>query len=240
MRAATIIYRREMGTYLRSVVGWITASVALLLMGVAFQVFGAKTQLSGEMLSQFFWGSSGVIMGAAIILSVRLIAEERQTGSILLLTTSPVRETEIIIGKFFAALTFLALILAVSVYIPLLIKSEGKITGSQIFVGYLGLFLLGSATLAIGVFASTLARQQIVAAVIGAGILVLMLLFYQLSRKLDAPVKDIFAELDLWWLHFQGGFMKGVFNLKDAVYYVAMTYFFLLLSVKTLEAKRWQ
>lgn len=239
MRAATIIYRREMGTYLRSIVGWITASVALLLMGVIFQVFGAKTQLSGEMLSQFFWGSSGVIMGAAIILSVRLIAEERQNGSLLLLTTSPVRETEIIVGKFFAALTFLALILAVSLYIPLLIKSEGKITGSQIFVGYLGLLLLGSATLAIGVFASTLAKQQIVAAVIGAGILVLLLLLYQFSRKLDAPVKDIFAELDLWWLHFQGGFMKGVFNLKDVVYYVAVTYFFLLLSVKTMEAKRW-
>jgi len=239
MRAATIIYRREMGTYLRSTVGWITASVALLLMGVIFQVFGAKTQLSGEMLSQFFWGSSGVIMGAAIILSVRLIAEERQNGSLLLLTTSPVRETEIIVGKFFAALTFLALLLAVSIYIPLLIKSEGKITGSQIFVGYLGLLLLGSATLAIGVFASTLAKQQIVAAVIGAGILVLLLLLYQFSRKLEAPVKDIFAELDLWWLHFQGGFMKGVFNLKDVVYYVAVTYFFLLLSVKTMEAKRW-
>ncbi len=240
MRAATIIFRREMGTYLKSIVGRITGSLALLLMGVAFQVFGAKTQLSGEMLSQFFWGSSGVIIGVAIILSVRLVSEERQTGSILLLNTSPVREAEIILGKFFAALAFLAIILAVSVYIPLLIKSEGKITGSQIFVGYLGLFLLGSAVLAIGVFASTLAKQQIVAAVVGAAIVVLLLLLYQLSRKLDPPMKDILAELDLWWIHFQGGFMKGVFNLKDAVYYVAVTYFFLLLSVKTLEMKRWQ
>lgn len=240
MRAATIIFRREMGTYLQSIVGRITGALALLLMGVAFQVFGAKTQLSGEMLQQFFWGSSGVVMGVSIILSVRLVAEERQSGSLVLLSTSPVRETEIILGKFLAALAFLAIILAVSVYIPLLIKSEGKITGAQIFVGYLGLFLLGSATLAIGVFASTLARQQIVAAVTGAAIVVLMLLLYQLSRKLDAPMKDILAELDLWWIHFQQGFMKGVFNLKDAVYYVAVTYFFLLLSVKTLEAKRWQ
>jgi ABC-2 type transport system permease protein len=240
MRAATIIFKREMGTYLTSVVGRIVGALALLLMGVAFQVFGAKTQLSGEMLSQFFWGSSGVIMGTAIILSVRLVAEERQTGSILLLNTSPVREAEIILGKFFAAAGFLALILAVSVYIPLLIKSEGKITGSQIFVGYLGLFLLGSATLAIGIFASTLAKQQIVAAVVGAAIVVLMILLYQLSRKLEAPFKDIFAELDIWWIHFQQGFQKGVFNLKDAVYYVAVTYFFLLLSVKTLEMKRWQ
>jgi ABC-2 type transport system permease protein len=240
MRAATIIFKREMGTYLTSIVGRIVGALALLLMGVAFQVFGAKTQLSGEMLSQFFWGSSGVIIGTAIILSVRLVAEERQTGSLLLLNTSPVREAEIILGKFFAAAAFLALILAVSVYIPLLIKSEGKITGGQIFVGYLGLFLLGSATLAIGIFASTLAKQQIVAAVVGAAIVVLMILLYQLSRKLEAPFKDIFAELDIWWIHFQQGFQKGVFNLKDAVYYVAVTYFFLLLSVKTLEMKRWQ
>jgi ABC-2 type transport system permease protein len=240
MRAATIIFKREMGTYLQSIVGRIVGALALLLMGVTFQVFGAKTQLSGEMLSQFFWGSSGVVMGTAIILSVRLVAEERQTGSLLLLNTSPVREAEIIVGKFFAAAAFLALILAVSVYIPLLIKSEGKITGAQIFVGYLGLFLLGSATLAIGIFASTLAKQQIVAAVIGAAIVVLMILLYQLSRKLDAPMKDILAELDIWWIHFQQGFQKGIFNLKDAVYYVAVTYFFLLLSVKTLEMKRWQ
>jgi ABC-2 type transport system permease protein len=135
MRAAAIIYRREMGQYLTSIVGRIAGSVALLLMGIAFQVFGAKTSLSGEMLQQFFWGSSGVVMGLAIILSVRLVSEERQNGSLVLLTTSPVRETEIILGKFFAALTFLAVVLAISVYIPLLIKSEGKITGAQIFVG---------------------------------------------------------------------------------------------------------
>jgi ABC-2 type transport system permease protein len=179
-------------------------------------------------------------MAVAIILSVRLISEEKQNGSLVLLSTSPVREAEIVAGKFFAALTFLTLILVVSIYIPLLIQSEGRITGSQIFVGYVGLFLLGSAVLAIGLFASTVARQQIVAAAIGVALLVLPLVLWQLSRKLDAPVKNIVAELDLWWIHFQGGFMKGVFNLKDVVYYVAVTYFFLLLSVKTLEAKRWQ
>jgi ABC-2 type transport system permease protein len=240
MRAAVIIYRRELGAYLTSVVGRVVGSLALLLMGILFQVFGAKTSLSAEMLQQFFWGSSGVVMGLGIILATSLVSEERANGSLLLLTTSPVRETEIILGKFFAALTFLAIILAVSLYIPLLIKSEGKITGAQIFVGYLGLFLLGSASLAIGVFASSLAKQQIVAAVVGAAIVVMLVVLYQLSRKLDAPMKDILAELDLWWIHFQHGFMKGIFNLKDAVYYVAMTYFFLLLSVKTLEAKRWQ
>jgi len=240
MRAATIIYRRELLVYFQSIIGRSIGALALLIMGIGFQVFQAKSSLSGEMLSQFFYVSSGVTIGMGILLSVRLVSEERQNGSLLLLSTSPVRETEIILGKFFAALSFLAVILAVSVYIPLLIKSEGRITGAQIFVGYLGLFLLGSACLAIGVFASTIARQQIVAAALGTAIVVIMILLYQLGTKVDPPMKDVLAELDLWWIHYQQGFMKGIFNLKDVIYYVATTYFFLLLSVKTLEAKRWQ
>ena len=192
------------------------------------------------MLSNFFMWSSIVVIVAAVILSIRLISDERQSGALILLTTSPVREVEVIVGKFLAALAFLTIILLLSLYIPLLIKSEGKITATQIFVSYLGLFLLGGTALAIGLFASCLARQPLVAAVVGAAITGLLAVFYQFSRLLDAPMKGIFAELDIWWLHFQGGFMRGIFDLKDLVYYLAMTYFFLLLSVKTMEAKRWQ
>jgi ABC-2 type transport system permease protein len=214
--------------------------VTLFLQGILFQVFAARNTLAGDMLSNFFMWSSIVIIIAAIILSIRLISDERQSGALILLNTSPVREVEVVAGKFFAALAFLGLILLLSLYIPLLIKSEGKITPGQIAISYLGLFVLGSASLAIGLFASSLARQPLIAAVVGAAITGLLAVFYQLSRQLGAPMKTVFAELDIWWLHFQGGFMRGVFDLKDLVYYLAMTYFFLLLSVKTLEAKRWQ
>ncbi|HVV81843.1 MAG TPA: ABC transporter permease subunit [Kofleriaceae bacterium] len=238
--ATITIFRRELGAYLRSPVGWIVAAVTLLLQGILFQVFAARNTLAGDMLSNFYMWSSIVIMIAAVILSIRLISDERQSGALLLLNTSPVREVEVVAGKFLAALTFLGLMLLLSLYIPLLIKSEGKITPGQIFISYLGLFLAGGATLAIGLFASSLARQPLVAAVVGAAITGLLSVFYQLSRLLDPPMKNVFAELDLWWLHFQGSFMRGIFDLKDVVYYLAMTYIFLLLSVKTLEAKRWQ
>lgn len=238
--ATITIFRRELGAYLRSPVGWIIAAVTLLLQGILFQVFAARNTLAGDMLSNFFMWSSIVVVIAGVILSIRLISDERQSGALLLLNTSPVRETQVVAGKFLAALAFLGIILLLSLYIPLLIKSEGKITRGQIAVGYLGLFLLGSASLAIGLFASSLARQPLIAAVVGAAIAGLFAIFYQLSRLLDAPMKTVFAELDIWWLHFQGGFMRGIFDLKDLVYYLAMTYFFLLLSVKTLEAKRWQ
>ncbi len=240
MGATVTIFRRELGAYLRSPMGWIIAALTLLLQGILFQVFAARNPLAGDMLSNFFMWSSIVVVIAGVILSIRLISDERQSGALLLLNTSPVRETSVIAGKFAAALAFLGLILALSLYIPLLIKNEGKVTGAQIFVGYLGMFLLGGASLAIGIFASSLARQPLIAAVVGAAIAGLFAVLYQLSRLLDAPMKTVFAELDIWWIHFQGGFMRGIFDLKDVVYYLGLTYFFLLLAVKTLEAKRWQ
>jgi ABC-2 type transport system permease protein len=81
---------------------------------------------------------------------------------------------------------------------------------------------------------------MLVALVVGAGLLGGMVLLYQMSTRLDAPLRGVFADLDLWWTHFfLGSFMRGIFNLKDVIYYLAVTYFFLYLSVKTLEAKRW-
>jgi len=200
----------------------------------------AGEQLSAIVLERFFWASSGISLFGGILLSFRLIAEERQTHSIVLLTTSPVRDSHIIVGKFLAAVTFLAVLLIFSLYMPLLIKVNGKITMGQVAVGYLGLLLLGSATMAIGLFGSALAKNQIAAVLAGAVIVAIMCFLFVFAKRLDSPVRDVLQELDLWWIHFQQGFMRGVLNLKDVVYYLAVIYFFLLLAVKTLEAKRWQ
>ncbi|MBP9086779.1 MAG: ABC transporter permease subunit [Kofleriaceae bacterium] len=241
MHGTKAIFFRELGAYVRSPLGWVIASVLLLVDGILFQTQALSgAQLSAVVLERFFWSTSGVVMIAAIALSIRLIAEERQNHSIVLLTTSPVRDSAIVAGKFFAALTFLAIVLVLSLYMPLLIKVNGKITAAQIAVGYAGLLLLGAAALAIGMFASSLTRQQLVAAVLGAAILTLMVMLFPLAKRVDSPLREVLAELDLWWVHFQNGFMRGVLNVKDVIYYIAVTYFFLLLSVKTLEAKRWQ
>jgi ABC-2 type transport system permease protein len=241
MRAISIIYRRELGAFLRSPFAWVIAAILLLFGGILFQAHAmAGEQLSAMVLERYFWLMSGVVMFAGVLLSFRLIAEERQTHSMVLLTTSPVRDTEIVIGKFLAALTFLAIFLALSFYMPLLIKVNGKVTFGQVLVGYLGLFLLGAAVLAIGVFASALAKNQLIAAVVAAAIVAVMVVLFPLAKRLDPPVRDVLKEVDMWWIHFQTGFMRGVFNLKDFIYYIAVIYFFLLLSVKTLEAKRWQ
>jgi ABC-2 type transport system permease protein len=230
-----------MGAYLRSPIGWIVVFAALLIDGILFQSQAlGEAMMSADVLRKFFWLSSGISMISGIVLSFRLVAEERQNHSMVLLNTSPIHDRDIILGKFFAAFVFLSGMLLLSVYMPLLIKVNGKVSGAQIAVGYLGLILLGAASLSVGIFASSLTRHQLIAALGGAAMLTAMVLLYPLARRMDAPVKDVLSQLDLWWIHFQGGFMNGVLNLKDVIFYVAITYFFLLLSIKTLEAKRWQ
>ncbi len=241
MGATSIIYRRELGAYLRSPFAWVIASVLLFIDGILFWAFAmGGEQISAMVLERFFYYSSGISIAAGLLLSFRLISEERQTHSMVLLNTSPVRDSQIILGKFLAALTFLAVLLLISLYMPALIKVNGKITSAQVVVGYLGLFLIGAAALAIGIFASAMAKNQLIAAVAATAMLFAMCLLFLFAKKLDSPVRDILQELDLWWVHFQNGFMRGVLNLKDVIYYLAVIYFFLLLAVKTLEAKRWQ
>jgi ABC-2 type transport system permease protein len=241
MRATSIIYKRELGRYLRSPIGWIIAAAALLVEGILFQSQALSgEQLSAIVLERYFYYASGIPLFCGVLLAFRLLAEERQNHSMVLLKTSPIRDTEIVLGKFFVALTFLAIIFLLSIYMPLLVKVNGKITFAQIFAGYFGMFLLGSATLAIGLFASALTRHQIVAALLGAVFVLIMCMLFPLAKRLDSPVRDVLEQVDLWWIHFQNGFMRGIINLKDVIYYLAVTYFFLLLAVKTLEAKRWQ
>lgn len=242
MRAIGIIYRRELASYLRSPAGYIIAAGLLLVCGVLFQTqaLGKQAKLSADVLSEFFRFCSGTTLIAGVALSVRLIAEERQQHTMVLLNTSPIRDGEIIIGKFLSAATFLSGVTLLSVYMPMLIMVHGKISLAQVALGYLGLILLGSATLAIGIFASSLTKHQLVAAVLGAVMTTLLVLLYPLAGKLDPPLRYVFEQLDLWHVHFGLGFMRGVFNTSDLVYYLAVTYFFLLLATKALEAKRWE
>jgi ABC-2 type transport system permease protein len=241
MGGASIVFRREFGAYVRSPIGWVIVAAALLAEGILFQWQGlSKVALSADILRQFFMTMSIVTGVTAIILSIRLVAEERQTGSLVLLNTSPISDAAIVAGKFLAALAFLAVLLGLSLYMPLLVKLNGKITGAQILVGYLGLLLFGAAYLAVGLFASALARNQLAAAVIGALLGAVLVTFYQLSKTLEPPFRTVLSSLDAWWGHFERGFMVGVLTLENVVFYLALTYFLLLLAVKTMEAKRWQ
>jgi ABC-2 type transport system permease protein len=243
MRATSLVFRRELSAYLRSPVGYIVAALLLFVDGILFQTFaiGAKERYSADVLRDFFLYTGMVSIVAGLVLSIRLIAEERAQNTIILLNTSPIRDVEVIAGKFLAALVFLAGMILASLYMPLLIMVNGKITISQLIVGYAGLLLLGAAALAIGTFASSLAKQQLVALATAATITGILVLVFPLASRMDSPgLKLVLQQLDMWWVHFQQGPMQGVLKLSDVVYYLGLIYFFLLLATKTLGAKRWQ
>ena len=185
-----------------------------------------------------------MVMFVMVVLSFRLIAEERQNHSMILLQAPRRSATpRSCSASSSPRLTFLAAALwLLSLYMPLLIKVNGKITWSQVLVGYLGLMLLGSVRrCALGVFAlGAHPISRLSSALLGALFVAIMVMLFPLAKRLDTPVREVLEQLDLWWIHFQNGFMRGVLNLKDVVYYLAVTYFFLLLATKTLEAKRWQ
>lgn len=242
MRMVSAIFRRELKVYVGSATGYFVAATMLLLDGLLFysQALGpaAGERLSAEVLARFFYTTSGLVTIAAVALSIRLVAEERTAGTLVLLTTAPVRDWQIVAGKFLSALTFLTGITLLSLYMPLLVLVNGRISWAQVGVGYLGLFLLGGAVLAIGLFASSLTRSQLVAAVIASAVTGTMFLFWELAQVVVPPFRGLLAGLAIHARHFQG-FQWGTLHLRDVVYYLAVMYFFLFLSTKVMEARRW-
>jgi ABC-2 type transport system permease protein len=226
-----------------SPLGYIVAAVVLFVEGLLFYTRAlrpaAGPQYSSDVVSFFFQTTSGLVVVAAVVLSIRLLAEERQAGTMVLLKTSPVRDVEIVLGKYLSALVFLAGITLLSVYIPLLVMVNGKISWGHIAVGYSGLLLLGGAVLAIGTFASALSRYQLVAAVVGAAMTGVMFLFWELASVVEPPLRGIFQGLALHGSRFSG-FQIGTLQLKNVIYYLSVTGFFLFLTTKTLEIQRWE
>jgi len=240
MSRALLVARREMYAYLRSPLGAGIVAGALLLDGIYFYWNGLTERLvSAQVLQQFFYGASGTTMAAAILLAMRLVAEERQTGTMTLLTTSPLRDRDIILGKFTSALGIIFFMTLLTIYMPLLILVNGKVSVGHIAVGYLGLLLLGGASVAIGLFASSVSRSQVVAAILGLAILGPLLLLWGVARAADPPINKFLSALAIHHENFRP-FMQGILQLDAVVYYVAITYFFLLAAIKVLEARRWR
>jgi ABC-2 type transport system permease protein len=211
------------------------------LNGLAFNAIalGGASKRSAEVLSSFFYYSSGFTMVAALLLSMRLLAEERQMGTLPLLYSSPVKDRDIVLGKFLAGLAFLSLYLLCTAYMPLLVMVNGKVSFGHIAAGYLGLLLLGGASLAIGTFGSALARNQLVAVIISASILVGLLLCWMLARITEQPLAGVFSALSLWNLHYPP-FQSGLVHVRDVVYYLVVTYVALFAATRVLEARRWR
>ncbi len=241
MSTTLLIARRELSAYLRSWTGYVIIAVMLAVDGLLFNAFvlGGVDKRSSEVIGQFFQVSSIIVMIASVFVSMRLIAEERQTGTINLLYSSPISDRQIVLGKYLSALAFLALFTLSTIYMPLLVLVNGKVSWGHLAAGYAGLLLLGSACIAIGTFGSSLARSQIVAAVVSAVLLTALGCLWYVARVSERPLNDILSALALHGVHFQP-FQQGIVHTRDVVYYLAITYIALFSATRVLEARRWR
>ncbi len=187
-------------------------------------------------------------------LTMRLIAEEQKLGTLELLLTSPLREFEIVIGKFIAAFVMTAIMIAASLYFVIVLFVYGDPDIGPLLSGFFGLGLYAAATLAVGLFASALSSNQIVGLIVGSGILTALTIIDFVSVRLSglaAQVLDGFQlgasfsvfDLDSFGVAESGhfaDFARGIISFTDIAYYLSLTAVFLLLTVLVLEARRWR
>jgi ABC-2 type transport system permease protein len=240
MKAILLIARRELAAYLRTMTGYIIIALMLALTGLFFNAYGlgGVDKRSSDALRVFFEIAQAFTAGSGVFISMRLIAEERQTGTLALLYSSPVRDGEIVVGKFLSSLAFLAIMLAGTVFMPLLIFVNGKISLGHMAAGYLGLLLLGGATLAIGTLGSALARSQVVAVIASSAMVVALYCFVYVAHVTERPLAEVCAAM-AFFPHFQP-FESGLVHLRDVAYFVVVTYLALFGATRVLEARRWR
>jgi ABC-2 type transport system permease protein len=235
MRNAWIVAKRELYAYFVSPIAYLVAAAFLLLCGLFF--VGGLARWQDANLQSLFASLSIVLLFSAPLLTMRLLAHEQDRGTIELLLTAPVRDWEVVLGKFLASYTFYLGMLAVTgLYVPIVLRYGAPDLGI-IGAGYLGLALLGAALHALGLFTSSLTRSQIVAAVLGVGIGVVLWLLEALSPVMGRA-REVVAYLTPSRHYYS--FLEGVIDTRALVYLVSFTFVFIFLAAQVLEARRWR
>ncbi|MBI2907915.1 MAG: ABC transporter permease subunit [Chloroflexi bacterium] len=236
MRNTTSIAVKELRSYFASPIAYVVTAVFLVITGYffAFNIVNAQEAT----IRGFLFPGGFVMLLLAPILTMRLLAEEQKMGTLELLLTAPVRDAEVVLGKYVASILIYLAMIALTLYYPVLLFLFGDPDPGPIASGYLGLFLLGAAFIAVGILASSLSSNQIVAAVIGFGILILLWVINGAGGFLSGPPKAVVDYLALP-AHF-GDFAAGIIDTKNLIYYLSLTALFLFLAVRSLETRRWR
>jgi len=249
------IFKKEMRLYFTSPVAWVVLTIFLFIAGYFFaSIFsffsqasiqsamnpqmGRDLNVTDSVMRPLFSNISVILLLLMPLVTMRLFAEERRAGTIELLLTYPVRDGAVLAGKYLAALGLYALMIGLTVLYPLIVVYFARLEWGPVLTGYLGLLLTGATFIAVGVFASSLTENQIVAAVTTFGVL---LIFWILGWSADYAGGSIGRVLQfLSILEHNDSFSKGVLDTKDVLYYVNFTALALFLTLRSLEARRWK
>ena len=237
MRVSLAIAWKETQAYFTSPIGYIVALVYLALTGFFFvrSISGTLPEASVEL---YIIATAWIMIPLGPALTMGLLAEEQKLGTIELLLTAPVKDWEVVLGKFLASLSFFLVTLALTLFYVLLLKWKGDPDWGPVWSAYLGIILYGSTALSIGLLASSITRNQIVALVVGLGILLMLALIQFAADLIDGVGSTILDQLGT--ISHLDDFSRGIIDTNNIVYYVTVTAVFLFLTIRSLESRRWR
>lgn len=248
------IARKELTSYFRSPIAYGVMAFFALIAGYFFYASvlyfvrrGIESSMMGQSfpmdMNEFvirpFFSNVGVIALFLIpMITMRLFAEEKRSGTIELLLTSPVHDMETILGKFLGATALYTSMLLISALSMALLFAYGKPDWKPILVGYLGLLLQGGALLAIGTFISNCTKNQIVAGVAGFAVCLMLWILNWVSEFDSSAISKVISYVAVT-SHFDS-FSKGVIDSRDVVYYLSVIFIGLFLTARSMESLRWR
>ena len=246
MKKTLTLSGRELAGYFYSPMAYVIGAVVLAVTGAIFfygfeligieRVFRPGAEAS---LRSLFEAMAYIMVFAAPAMTMRLLSEEFDSGTIETLMTAPVTDTAIIMGKFLGVLGFYVALLIWTGVFMVITAVYGKPDAGVAIMGYLGMLLMGSSFLAVGVFTSTLTRYQMVAAITAVVILsVFVILMQQLVAHAPEPLNDLASRLNA--MKYFKEFARGVFDTRGLAFFLTSTALFLFMSVKSLESRRWR
>jgi len=249
------IFKKEFRCYFTSPIAYVVLTIFALISGYFFYsllTFFSLNSLQAsfnpafaQSLNATEWIVRPLLRNIAVTMlllmpaaTMRLFAEEKKSGTIELLFTYPIRDWELVLGKFLAGLTLYAGMLGVSLLDLVMLGFFARIEWGPVLTGYLGLLLLGMAFLGLGILASSLTENQIVAVVGAFGVLLLLWVIGWATETAGPTVGAILSHLSI--INHYDSFAKGVIESKDVIFYLNFTLLCLFLTLRSLESKRWR
>ncbi len=229
--------KREFTSYFNSPIAYIAITVFLVISGVVFFFEGEFFAKGMADMRHFFDRTPLLFIFLLPAISMRLISEEKRTGSLELLITMPISDVGLILGKLLGAFLFLLVTLLLTLAYPITISFIGDLDWGPIIGGYLGLLLLGLSYLGIGLMTSCWTRNQIVAFILAV---MICSFFYYVDALMGAfweGTRDFFAYISLK-AHFDN-IAKGVLDTRDILFYLSVTALSVIMGAFSLQSRRW-
>ena len=236
MKNTVAIAWRETKAYFLTPTAYVVGSMFLVLTGIFFVFEVTSTFPEATVRGLVEWASFFMVF-LSPLLTMRLLAEEQKLGTLELLLTAPVRDWEVVVGKYLAALLTMVVTVTMTLYYVLLLYSFGDPDTGPVLSAYLGLVLYGAAALSVGLLASSLSSNQIVSAVVGTAALLTLSFLDAVAQLVSGIAREVLNGLSMD-AHLVD-FNRGVVDTSNIVYYLSIAAVFLFVTVRLVETRRW-